>query len=47
MAWTTLSYSALEVLSATKLNQNQANFTALVQGMAGIPTWTTATIAPG
>lgn len=35
--WTTLTYAALEVLSATKMNQNQANFTALIESAAGSP----------
>ena len=35
MSWTTLTFSALEVLSATKVNQLQANFTAVVRGEAG------------
>jgi len=46
--WTTLSYSALEVLSATKLNQNQANFTALIESAASSPIATLGlTVAPG
>lgn len=45
-AWTDLTFIALEVLAAAKLNQVQANFTALVQAAGGIPTWTKATIVP-
>lgn len=47
MSWTTLTFASLEVLSSTKMNQLQANFTALVQEASGIPTWTKATFTPG
>jgi len=46
--WTTLTYAALEVLSATKMNQNQANFTALIESATGSPIATTGLhIIPG
>jgi hypothetical protein len=47
MAWTTLTFSTLEVLSSTKMTQLQANFTAIMQEAASIPTWTKVTMTPG
>jgi len=37
MTWSNLSYSSGEILAATKMNANQANFTALAQQQAGAP----------
>ena len=35
--WTNLSFSYLEILSHTKMNQMDANFDALAEGASGAP----------
>ena len=42
--WTNLSFSYLEILSHTKMNQMDANFDALTEGAAGAPKIQTAAI---
>lgn len=37
MAWTSLTYSFLSVLTSTKMTATQDNFTALAQGLSGAP----------
>lgn len=37
MAWTSLTYSFLSLLTSSKMTQNQDNFTALAQGLSGAP----------
>jgi len=45
--WTNLSFSYLEILSHTKMNQMDANFDALTEGAAGAPKIQTAAITDG
>jgi len=42
--WTDLTFSYLEILSHTKMNQMDANFDALTEGVAGAPKIQTAAI---
>lgn len=37
MSWTALTYAFNSVLTSAKMTQNQANFTALAQGLSGAP----------
>jgi len=46
MAWTTLTFATLEVLSSTKMTQLQANFAAIVTSASGSPTCSGASIIP-
>jgi hypothetical protein len=43
-SWTDLTFSYLEILSHTKMNQLDANFDALAEGASGAPKIQTAAI---